>query len=381
MKKALLFISLAIAITAINMVNAQTYDPYAVQVINNLIANNGLQATPDAPETWTFAIWNEETPKQIISFHYPFFYTDPKLYGVASFAGLVTLQFLRIRNNEFTELDITDCTELQTLNCESNKLSALDIKDCKKLRNLYCSGNFLDILDVTNCIQLSSLLCEANKLNKLNLSNCTLLWELSCGNNKLSELNITNCTQLHRVLCSKNYLTKIDLTGLNQIETFYAPDQSVSLILYENEKSEYILPISLNNPSFGNSAISYSDGMLKSNDKTVTSTSFRVTTGEYYDKLNGTMYFNYSNIGINEIDSEGLRVYPNPATEELIINNYELRIIDVYIYDVYGKMQKAESGKWKAESIVIDISHLQAGVYFVKVLTEQGEITKKIVKQ
>jgi len=50
-------------------------------------------------------------------------------------------------------------------------------------------------------------------------------------------------------------------------------------------------------------------------------------------------------------------------------------------YDI-GRKQKAESRKQKTEDeIVIDISHLPAGVYFVKVATEQGEITKKIVKQ
>jgi len=45
------------------------------------------------------------------------------------------------------------------------------------------------------------------------------------------------------------------------------------------------------------------------------------------------------------------------------------------------RKQKAESRKQKTESTVIDISHLQAGVYFVKVITEQGEIVKKFIKQ
>ena len=363
MKKTLLILMFAfIGITTMSNAKAQTYDPYAVQVINNLIANNGLQATPNAPETWGLIVsWNDKTPKQLTRFQYPFFYTEPKLYGVASFAGLETLELLLIDRNELIGLDITNCTGLISLSCEWNNLSELELNNCKLLEGLSCSGNNLSKLDVTNCKQLA---------------------HLRCNNNKLAELNLLNCTQLNVLMCQNNCLTKIDLPELENPLTFLADEQSVSLILYENEDGEYTLPISLNNPSFGNSAISYSDGMLKSNDKTVTSTSFRVTTGEYYNRLNGTMYFNYSNIGVNEIDCEGLRVYPNPATGELIINNYELRIINVEIYDVNGRKQKAESRKQNSEGeMVVDISHLPAGVYLVKVFTEQGEITKKIVKQ
>jgi hypothetical protein len=88
-----------------------------------------------------------------------------------------------------------------------------------------------------------------------------------------------------------------------------------------------------------------------------------------------------SPIGISETKKELFQVYPNPATGELRITNYELRIKDIVIYDVYGKKQ---NGKWKMENEEwkVNISHLPAGIYFVKINTEQGEeITKKIVKQ
>jgi hypothetical protein len=46
---------------------------------------------------------------------------------------------------------------------------------------------------------------------------------------------------------------------------------------------------------------------------------------------------------------------------------------------VYGRKQKAESRKGEKENVV-DISELSAGIYFVKISTEQGIITKKIIK-
>ena len=88
-----------------------------------------------------------------------------------------------------------------------------------------------------------------------------------------------------------------------------------------------------------------------------------------------------SPVGILETETDLLHIFPNPTTGELRITNYELRITDIEIFDANGKMQKSrKAGKQNGE-MVIDISNLQAGIYFVKITTEQGEITKKVIKQ
>jgi len=94
-------------------------------------------------------------------------------------------------------------------------------------------------------------------------------------------------------------------------------------------------------------------------------------------------------LGINNVnDREGIILFPNPTTGELTITNcspdrgklseanYELRITNVEIFDIVGRKQKAEGRKQNE----IDISHLQSGFYFVKITTEKGIITKKIIK-
>jgi hypothetical protein len=81
---------------------------------------------------------------------------------------------------------------------------------------------------------------------------------------------------------------------------------------------------------------------------------------------------------IEDIQSEkSIGIYPNPTTGELQVTSYELQVTSIEVFDVYGRKQKAESRRQN----VLDISHLQAGIYFVKISTEQGEIIKKIVKQ
>jgi len=81
--------------------------------------------------------------------------------------------------------------------------------------------------------------------------------------------------------------------------------------------------------------------------------------------------------------ASNLHIYPNPTNSELRITNYELRITDVKIFDVMGKMQKcrkAEKQNFERE-MVIDISNLSNGIYFVDITTEKGIVTKKVIKQ
>jgi len=74
------------------------------------------------------------------------------------------------------------------------------------------------------------------------------------------------------------------------------------------------------------------------------------------------------------------KIYPNPTTGDLIIERGELRIINMEILDMNGKnvfyiMSSNPSGT------VINISHLPAGFYFLKIQTESGEVVKKVLKE
>jgi hypothetical protein len=73
-------------------------------------------------------------------------------------------------------------------------------------------------------------------------------------------------------------------------------------------------------------------------------------------------------------------IYPNPASDELHVTCHSSLVTNIEMFDVLGRKQKAESRRQKAESIILmDISDLHSGIYFVKITTEQGSITKKII--
>ena len=89
-----------------------------------------------------------------------------------------------------------------------------------------------------------------------------------------------------------------------------------------------------------------------------------------------------------------ISIYPNPTTGELRIRNYELGITNyettlgvsqlgiegVEIYDIVGKKQSTVNCQLSTDSS-IDISHLPAGIYFVRITTEKGVFSKKVVKR
>jgi len=89
-------------------------------------------------------------------------------------------------------------------------------------------------------------------------------------------------------------------------------------------------------------------------------------------------------IGINEpyqVLSE-VEVYPNPTTGELRVRNKELRIEGIELFDVYGRKVEGEVRREKGEGeILLDISHLHSGLYIVRIITDAGNVVRKVIKQ
>ena len=82
---------------------------------------------------------------------------------------------------------------------------------------------------------------------------------------------------------------------------------------------------------------------------------------------------------INDYLLSNTTLYPNPTTGVFRIENSKLRIETVEVYDVYGKL--TTSVKVNDNVAEIDASGYASGVYFVRVLTEKGMVTKRIVKK
>jgi len=84
-------------------------------------------------------------------------------------------------------------------------------------------------------------------------------------------------------------------------------------------------------------------------------------------------------VGIGTMNIAPLKVYPNPTTGELRIESEEWRIENVEVYDINGRTVGAyPCGR---PETTINVSHLPEGTYLLKIQTEQGTQTRKIIKR
>jgi hypothetical protein len=104
------------------------------------------------------------------------------------------------------------------------------------------------------------------------------------------------------------------------------------------------------------------------------------------------------NVGIKEVSAtSGIVVSPNPTTGELRISNGACPIVNIEVFDVYGRRieiprsarndgggkfpsNSLEGWQPQADGVVINIAHLANGVYFLRIQTNQGTVTKKVIK-
>ena len=83
-------------------------------------------------------------------------------------------------------------------------------------------------------------------------------------------------------------------------------------------------------------------------------------------------------VGLEELSSS-LNVYPNPVNDKLYIET-DAEIEEAIVYDVFGRQHDNKTTRQQG-NMTVDVSNLDAGVYFVKIKTAEGEIVKRIIKR
>ena len=82
---------------------------------------------------------------------------------------------------------------------------------------------------------------------------------------------------------------------------------------------------------------------------------------------------------ISRTTKQNITIYPNPTTGELTMDNGQLTIDNVEIFDIYGRSLSPQTS-YPTPHTSINISHLQAGIYFLKIKTTTGDEVKKVIK-
>ena len=130
------------------------------------------------------------------------------------------LSFLDCCDNQLAELNLRENTKLNYLEASDNRIASLDISNNPALISLVFNNNQLTELNVSNNKQLRELFCNYNQINSLDVSNLTCLTHLRCHNNQLTSITLSNNPSIHEFFCSNNKLTSIDVSNLPKLYNF-----------------------------------------------------------------------------------------------------------------------------------------------------------------
>jgi len=329
---------------------------------------------------------------------------DNNIINLDHLSDLTALSYLSCSKNNISNLNIKGCSALRDLSCSSNQIKNLDLSTCSALELLGCGSNQITDLDLSNCPSLTFLYCPFNQITNLDLSTCSALEVLYCFNNKLSILDLSNCPEIWGLACVENQLQLSELYTLHLlIDNSYGKDLGTQRLpsIWTNINTELFADQSVFNGIYTQYVVEIGGKPAPENNYSVIDGKLTFhTLGKYKVTMTNSAIISRPDypaevivtidvvkLGVSENESLNIEVYPNPTTGELrvtISDNpiSDIRLSDIEIFDIYGRNQKAESRKQKAEGeMEIDISHLAAGVYFVKIYTEAGFITKKIIKK
>jgi Leucine-rich repeat (LRR) protein len=346
-------------------------------------------------------------------------------------SNCIELKELSCVNNLLTHLDVTNCKSIVHIDCRYNRLNSLDISSVGVyLHALRCSYNqmFFSGIPPTipfpweyeywpqNTIESGKIDYETGiDLSKEYLVNGNLTqfswFDITHEEEQPIELpneyGFFSLTEEHigkRLRCKMTNATFPWLTGnnilvyevtikqfceaVNNLEAEKHPDSSILLTWSKPESNFTVAGYSVyRNEQLLNNELLAICSFLDEN----------LPDGNY-DYYVETHYTNgciseKSNIvtvtlgvGIESITNYQLpiMVYPNPTTGQLTIDastgsvtNWTLS--EVEVFDVYGRNLLSLMSPMSQET-TLNISHLPNGFYFLKITTEKGVITKKVIK-
>lgn len=86
-------------------------------------------------------------------------------------------------------------------------------------------------------------------------------------------------------------------------------------------------------------------------------------------------------LSVNDFDFETISIYPNPTSGKLIIKqDNTFKNAEIILSDLSGKSILSTSAD-SSNELIIDLSHLNKGVYLLSITTDENSYVKKIIKK
>ena len=82
---------------------------------------------------------------------------------------------------------------------------------------------------------------------------------------------------------------------------------------------------------------------------------------------------------VNDLMAEEISVYPNPTADNMVIQGFSqsLTAANCSVFSVDGKQVQVDV----LDNKTLDTVHLESGIYFLRIATQEGSTTIRFVKE
>ncbi len=307
--------------------------------------------------------------------------TDGEINGQVLTSDIVDVTHLSLVHEHYiTDLTgIEDFESLEILSIWKMDITEIDLSQNINLRDLDISDVSLESLDLSANVNLLVFSLGLNNeagmytspINSIDISNNVLLSHLRIST-LITEIDLTTNVLLRTLILRRNLFTELDLT--NNLEINLLDLRSMEELTVVNIKNGANLDLGHleihDNPNLQCLQVDDPAAVIAGVDPP-----YDVWNIENNPLLTIT---DDCSLGLNDNLATQISIYPNPVQNVLYLeNNSSYTINALKIYDVLGRLVLQDSNSTEQ----LDVSSLANGMLFVQLETDEGVITKKILKE
>jgi len=281
----------------------------------------------------------------------------------------INLIELKFGDTQITDLNLTNNTQLLFLECNNSPITTIDLSQNINLKDLSCTYTPLTEINLSQNINLEKVLVRFNELTSLDISNLPNLKEIGFNLNQVSVLDTSNNPNLETLIADNNLITSLDLSNNPNLVRVTISNNGLTSLNLKNGNTNSIFKMwAHDNPNLS---------CIQVDDVTYPETQI-CTSSNGWCKDDTAIYSEECVLGITgQSLQEAIQLYPNPVKDVLQIKIQNGIVAKrVQVYDVMGK--QVLQSKTISQ---IDFSTIAAGLLFVKIETDMGIITKKVIKE
>jgi uncharacterized repeat protein (TIGR02543 family) len=257
-----------------------------------------------------------------------------------------------------------------SLNINNQNIADLTgIQDFAALTSLRAWNNQLTNVDLSQNSQLVSVAINGNDITSVNLQNLSLLESADLGYNNLTAVDLSSNTALRTLSISQNQLTDLDLSGLTDLVSLDCSGNALTYLNVQNgNNTNFVRFNATGNPNL--TCIFVDDAAWSTSNWTnIDANSHFVETQADCDAVSIT----------DETLKQIVKVYPNPVKDQLIIELFADKKMEISVYNLVGQeliKQSSSNGQ-----LSIDLTKLPAANYLIKIKVENHQVFYNVIKE